>query len=86
MPTTHYAFRPLLFDDQYATILAEGIFLLTRYEEPEAVHLYHMLGGFFAELRYNPPTNEVQRIYQRPDARRLPAVCGPAAAGVKRVL
>ncbi|UOQ53032.1 hypothetical protein [Hymenobacter cellulosivorans] len=60
MPITHYAFRALPFPEQLAAIWAEGTFLATRWEEEDAVNLYH-LGTFFCEVYYDPDTNELLR-------------------------
>ncbi|KAA9338722.1 hypothetical protein F0P96_07845 [Hymenobacter busanensis] len=61
MPTGHYAFRLLSLEDQLATVWAEGRFLMTRWEEEDAINLYHMPGGFFAEVYYDEETNHLHR-------------------------
>ncbi|UOQ75124.1 hypothetical protein [Hymenobacter cellulosilyticus] len=53
MSINHYAFRVLPFEQRLAVIWAEGTFLATRWEEENAVNLYH-LGTFFAEVYYDP--------------------------------
>ncbi|MCB2379783.1 hypothetical protein LGH70_19460 [Hymenobacter sp. BT635] len=60
MPLSHYAFRALPFEDRLKAIWAEGTFLATRWEEDDAVNLYHM-GTFFAEVYYDPESNEMLR-------------------------
>ena len=62
LPTvlSHYAFRALPFEDRLKAIWAEGTFLATRWEEEDAVNLYHM-GTFFAEVYYDPESNEMLR-------------------------
>lgn len=60
MPTSHYAFRALPFDQQARLVWDEGRHLATRYEEVDTVALYHMEGGFFVELFYNPIDNVLQ--------------------------
>ncbi|TGE29748.1 hypothetical protein [Hymenobacter metallicola] len=58
MPISHYGFRALPFPEQLAVIWAEGTFLATRWEEEDAVNLYHM-GTFFAEVFYDPDENKM---------------------------
>lgn len=53
MPTTHYAFRALGLFDQCHLVLSEGQFLAQRTTDNEGVKLYHMPGGFFAEVYFN---------------------------------
>ncbi|TGE20905.1 hypothetical protein [Hymenobacter metallicola] len=60
MPISHYGFRALPFEQQLAVIWQEGTFLATRWEEEDAINLYHM-GTFFAEVYYDPDTNELLR-------------------------
>ena len=60
MPITHYAFRALPFEDRLQAIWTEDTFLATRWEEEDAVNLYH-LGTFYAEVYYDPETNKLLR-------------------------
>jgi hypothetical protein len=53
MPTGHYTFRLLALPEQLTIVWQEGSFLATRWEEENAVNLYHMEGGFFAEVFYD---------------------------------
>jgi hypothetical protein len=53
VPISHYAFRLLTLPEQLAIVWQEGSFLVTRWEEENAVNLYHMEGGFFAEVYYD---------------------------------
>ncbi|RFP63478.1 hypothetical protein D0N36_19250 [Hymenobacter lapidiphilus] len=62
MPTDHYAFRALSFEQQLPVLYAEGHFLANRYEEEDAVNLYQMPGGFFVELYYDQAENRVVRL------------------------
>jgi hypothetical protein len=50
LPTGHYTFRLLALSEQLAIVWQEGTFLATRWEEEDAVNLYYMEGGFFAEV------------------------------------
>ena len=46
MSTSHYAFRLLPLDEQLATVFDEGTFLMTRWEEEDAINLYWLAGRF----------------------------------------
>jgi hypothetical protein len=50
MPTPHYAFRAYSFEQQLPLVWCEGTFLARRWEEEDAVALYHLEGGFFCEV------------------------------------
>ena len=53
-------FQMLPNESQVAAVFAAGTFMATRWQEvDEAVHLYEMPGGFFAELTYNTTYNKV---------------------------
>ena len=45
MPVYHYAFRLLALPEQLTAVWQEGTFLATRWEEEDAINLYHMEGG-----------------------------------------
>lgn len=62
MTPTHYSFRALPFADQLTAIWEYGRFLARRYEEEDAVNLYHFEAGFFVELYYDQLANELVRI------------------------
>lgn len=59
---TFYAFRLLSHNEQLAVVYRDGTYLARRWEEEQGVNLYHLLAGFFAELYYNPASNEVERV------------------------
>ncbi|UYZ61229.1 hypothetical protein [Hymenobacter latericus] len=61
MATGHYAFRQLDFPQQCRVIWEEGTFLMRRYEEEDAVNLYHLPGGFFAEVYFDQFEGKVYR-------------------------
>ena len=52
------AFCLLPHDQQLATVWTAGSFLATRWEEEDAVNLYHV-GRFFVEVYYDPAANAV---------------------------
>ena len=53
-------FQTLSEEFQVAVVFATGTFVATRWQEAdEAVHLYKMPSGFFAELTYHTTDNEV---------------------------
>lgn len=57
---TFEEFQTLPEESQMAAVFANGTFVATRWqEEHEAVQLYKMPSGFFAELTYNTTDNEV---------------------------
>ncbi|MBH8567311.1 hypothetical protein KB206_00330 [Microvirga sp. STS02] len=57
-------FNALTDEQQLALVYAEGAYVATRWQEVyEAVLLYQLPGGFFAELTYDTETNEVQYIF-----------------------
>lgn len=49
-------------DVQLAVVFRDGTYLARRLEEEQGVNLYHLPADFFAELYYNPETNEVERV------------------------
>ncbi|UOG74550.1 hypothetical protein MTX78_20830 [Hymenobacter tibetensis] len=60
MPTTHYAFRALPFEQQIVLVWDERQHVATRYEEVDTVAPYYMGGASFVELFYNPIYNVLQ--------------------------
>ncbi|MBF9239786.1 hypothetical protein I2I05_20500 [Hymenobacter sp. BT683] len=53
-------FHALSEEDQIAAVVAHGRYLARRWQEvDEAVHLYQMPSGFFAELTYNTTRNQI---------------------------
>lgn len=59
----HHQFRLLSFDVQLAYVWREGSHLATRWQDELPVLLYHLPGGFFAELTYEPASNAVMKVY-----------------------
>ncbi|MBH8558961.1 hypothetical protein [Hymenobacter negativus] len=56
-------FNALPYEQQLALVYAEGAYIATRWQEVyEAVLLYQLPSGFFAELTYDTETNEVQYL------------------------
>ena len=68
---THYAFRLLSHDVQLAVVYRDGTYLARRWEEEQGVNLYHLPAGFFAEVYYNPESNEVERVRSFSSARPI---------------
>lgn len=62
MPTSHYTFRALPLEQQLPLVWVEGSFIAKRWEEEEAVGLYHMEGGFFCEVYYDGESNMLLRV------------------------
>jgi hypothetical protein len=62
MPTSHYAFRALPFEQQLPLVWCEGTFLARRWEEEDAVALYHMDGHFFCEVYLEQVNYTVLRL------------------------
>ncbi|MDO7874306.1 hypothetical protein Q5H93_06145 [Hymenobacter sp. ASUV-10] len=60
MPLGHHQFRALNLAEQLAIVLVEGTYLARRYEEEDAVNLYH-LGTFFCEVYYNQRYESIER-------------------------
>jgi hypothetical protein len=50
MSCSHHTFRALPFGQQLPLVWTEGTFVAQRWEEEDAVGLYHMEGGFFCEV------------------------------------
>ncbi|GAB2471027.1 hypothetical protein GCM10011375_38270 [Hymenobacter qilianensis] len=55
------SFQALAFTDELTAIGQYGHFLARRYEEQDAVHLYHFEAGFFVELTYDQFANRLVR-------------------------
>ena len=54
-----HQFNALPYDRQLVAVFDCGIFLARRYEEEDAVNLYHLFGSFFVELYYDTQVNEL---------------------------
>ena len=59
---TLYQFNALLYDRQLAAVFDTGRFLATRWEEEDAVNLYHLPGGVFVEVFYDTLANAIVRV------------------------
>ena len=59
---TLYAFNQLPYERQLVAVFDTATFLITRWEEEEAVNLYHLPDGVFVELYYDPHVNEITRL------------------------
>jgi hypothetical protein len=62
---TLYTFNLLPTDRQLVAVFDTGSFLATRWEEEDAVNLYHLAGpgkGVFVELYYATHANAILRI------------------------
>ena len=55
-------FRSLTMSDQLGTVLHDGTYLATRYEEEDTINLYH-LGSFFVEVYYDSEINHLHQCY-----------------------
>jgi hypothetical protein len=62
MPSSYEAFRLLPIEQQLPLVWVEGTFLAKRWEEEDAVGLYHMEGGFFAEVYYDSEDNSILNV------------------------
>jgi hypothetical protein len=62
MPTNYEQFRLLPFAQQLPLLWVEGTYLARRWEEEDAVGLYHMAGGFFAEVYYHGEDNSILNV------------------------
>lgn len=57
-------FNALPDEQQLALVYAKVAYVATRWQEVyEAVLLYQLPGGFFAELTYDTETNDVQYLF-----------------------
>lgn len=65
MPLSEVDFCALPFQQQAILVWEEGTFIATRFEEKEAVRLYHTSGECFAELFYNQQTNRIMESIRR---------------------
>lgn len=59
---TLYEFNLLPYERQLVAVFDTGTFLATRWEEEDAVNLYHLPGGVFVELYYDTHANEITRL------------------------
>lgn len=55
-------FNALPYDRQLVAVFDCGKFLARRYEEEDAVNLYHLFDSFFVELYYDTHANELVRL------------------------
>ncbi len=55
-------FNALPYDRQLVAVFDSGTFLARRYEEEDAVNLYHLFNRFFVELYYDTQANELVRL------------------------
>ncbi len=62
MPTSYETFRLLPFEQQLPLVWVEGTYLARRWEEEDAVGLYHMAGSFFAEVYYSGGDNRMLNV------------------------
>lgn len=62
MSTTYEQFRLLPFEQQLPLVWVDGSFLAWRWEEEDAVGLYHMAAGFFTEVYYNGEDNSILNV------------------------
>ncbi|WP_324673061.1 hypothetical protein [Hymenobacter sp. GOD-10R] len=62
MPLSIDKFRALDLSDQLGTVLNEGTYMATRYEEEDTINLYH-LGSFFVEVYYDPEINHLHQCF-----------------------
>ena len=59
---TLYEFNALPHERQLVAVLNAGRYLARRYEEEDAVNLYHLFGRFFVEVYYDTQANEITRL------------------------
>ena len=59
---TLYQFNTLPYDRQLVAVFDTGTFLVMRWEEEDAVNLYHLDGGVFVELHYDTHRNEITNL------------------------
>lgn len=59
---TLYEFNQLPYERQLVAVFDTGTFLAWRWEEEDGINLYHLPGGFFAEVYYDKHSNELVRL------------------------
>jgi hypothetical protein len=59
---TLYQFNALPYDRQLVAVMDTGTFLATRWEEEDAVNLYHLSSGLFAELYYDMHAKQITKV------------------------
>ena len=60
---TLYEFNALPYERQLVAVFDTGTFLATRWEEEDAMNLYHLPdGGVFVELYYDTHRNEITNL------------------------
>lgn len=62
MAVSYHSFCALSSVEQYAAVWHEGTFLMRRYAQEDAVNLYQMRGGYFAEVFYDQFTNHLRTV------------------------
>lgn len=68
---TLHEFNSLSHTQQLLHVVARGTSLARRWEQAQVFHLYHVPGGFFAELHYNPEAGKVLAVRAFTNAQRL---------------
>jgi hypothetical protein len=68
---TFAAFNHLAYGQQLAAVFEAGTFLARRWEEGDGLNLYHLPGGFFVELHYDPLANRLVHLRSFTDAAPL---------------
>lgn len=62
MAVSYSLFCALSSLQQYSAVWQEGTFLARRYQEADAVNLYCMEGGYFAEVVYDQRTSHLRTV------------------------
>ncbi|MBC6992210.1 hypothetical protein [Hymenobacter sp. BT491] len=60
MAISQEAFQALPLLKQISLVSLDGLFLTIRRDGPDLVSLFHLPGGFFAEVYYNPIIYEIR--------------------------
>ena len=61
---TFYQFKQLPYETQLATVYAEGTYIARRWDDVhQAVMLYQLPGGLFAELNYDVNDSKVTHLF-----------------------
>lgn len=68
---TLYVFNALPYERQLEAVFDTGTFLATRWEEEDAVNLYHLPGGVFVEFYYDTHANSITRLRSFTSAAQL---------------
>ena len=59
---TLYEFNALPYEHELVAVFDTGDLLATCWEDENAVNLYHLPGGVFAELYYDTHRNQITRV------------------------